>query len=494
VAVVIVVLVWNARLQTQRDLAESRRREAVQNLSKAREVVDHLVTRLAELKLKDMPQMELLRRDLLENAVKYYQDFARQSEDDPETRLELARAQRRLGDYYQQLDQRDAANNVLSEALASLESLNADFPGVASYRQELALANQSLAWGLSNSGKHSEAEILFQRTIDLLLQLAAEQPEEPAHQTILANTYCMAGINLAKMGRLQDRLDAFRRNKEVLQRVVAQHPEQPRYAQLLAMAEQNLALALIEFGQIHEGEEMLRAVLDIWKKAVADSPNDANARSKLAFTYGNFATVLRDGGKPQQAEAALRLAIELQQKLAVDFPRIPHRHMILAQDLDLLAALLIKRGEFAEAQRLLEESVRHQLTRRELEPGNSEALTTLSKTCFALAETLLRGQDHGTAARKANELSSLAPASQETQVKAASVLARCAALAEGDTTLPPAKRRETAQQYAARSVELLGKAVAGGMRSLDIVEKDQSFDALRSRADYKAVVQRVTKR
>jgi serine/threonine protein kinase/tetratricopeptide (TPR) repeat protein len=493
VAVVVVVFVWNARLQTQRDLAESRRLEAVRNLGKAREVVDHLVTRLAELKLKDMPQMELLRRDLLEDAVKYYQDFARQSEDDLETRLELCRAERRLGDYYLDLGQEDAAQKVVSEAVATLLALNAGFASEASYRQELALANQSLANCLSRSGKRSEAEALFQRAIDLLLPLVAQHPEEPVHQTILANTYGMAGINLGQMGRMQERLDAFRRSEEVLQQVVAQHAEQPRYAQMLAVTRQNVAGALMLFGRLQEAEDILRSIRDIWEKAVAESPNDVNARSKLALTYGNFAQVLRDGGKRQQAEEAFRRAAELQQKMAHDFPRTPHRHAVLAGVLESLAELLIKRGELVEAQLLLEDSVRHQQTRRELEPGDPKALEDLNKAYFALAETLLRRRDHVTAARKANELSALAPASQESQMKAASVLARCAALAESNTAWPDAKRRETAEQYAAQAVKLLGKAVADGMRSLDAVEKDPSFDILRKRADYKDAAQRVTK-
>jgi eukaryotic-like serine/threonine-protein kinase len=491
VAVMLVVLVWNARLQTQRDLADSRRQEAVANLSKAREVVDRLVTRLAELKLKDTPQMELVRRELFEDAVKYYEDFARQSEADPKIRLELGRTQRRLGNYYKYLSQQKLAKNVLNEALATLEALNADFPSVSEYRQELALATQSMGEFLSYSGELSRAQALLQRTVDLQSQLIGEHPDEPAFRTNLSGTYTRVGINCGKMGRPQDQLDAFRNSEQVLQALVRLYPDELGYAELLAVTRGNLAGALSVLGRQEEAEEVLRANLTFWEKMLTQS-SDKDARSKLALTVVNLGLVLREAGKLQRAEEAFRRAVDLQQKLADDFPRVPYRHAVLAVALDSLAGLLVTRGELAEAQRLFELSVRHQKTRQELEPNATAALQDLCKTYFTLAETLLRARDHTTGARRAVELSSLAPSSQETQVKAASLLARCATVVERDTGLPAIKRREAAQEYATRAVELLGKAVKDGLPSLESVEKDRSFDGLRSRSDYQKLLQRLT--
>jgi eukaryotic-like serine/threonine-protein kinase len=61
----------NVRLKRQRDLAESSRLEAVVNLRKARDAVDRLLTRVGELQLKDVPQVEPIWRALLEDALEF---------------------------------------------------------------------------------------------------------------------------------------------------------------------------------------------------------------------------------------------------------------------------------------------------------------------------------------------------------------------------------------------------------------------------------------
>ena len=79
----VVIGMANVRLKHERDLAEARRLEAVANLRKAREAVDRMLTRVSEERLKDIPQVEPVQRALLEDALEFYRDFARQAHDDP---------------------------------------------------------------------------------------------------------------------------------------------------------------------------------------------------------------------------------------------------------------------------------------------------------------------------------------------------------------------------------------------------------------------------
>jgi eukaryotic-like serine/threonine-protein kinase len=105
VAVLAVVLVYNVRLQRQRDATEERRREAVASLRKAREAADLMLTRVADEKLLDVPNMTPLRRRLLEDALQVYQDLALLASDDPDARCDTARAHRRLAIAYGDLGQ-----------------------------------------------------------------------------------------------------------------------------------------------------------------------------------------------------------------------------------------------------------------------------------------------------------------------------------------------------------------------------------------------------
>ncbi len=92
--------VSNVRLQRERDRAEARRLEAVANLRKAREAVDRMLTRVSEVQLKELPQVEPVQRALLEDAQEFYRNFVRQAHDDPEVLLEASQAYRRLGERY----------------------------------------------------------------------------------------------------------------------------------------------------------------------------------------------------------------------------------------------------------------------------------------------------------------------------------------------------------------------------------------------------------
>ena len=79
------------------------------NLRKAREAVDRMLTRVSEERLKDIPQVEPVQRALLEDALEFYRDFARQARGDPEVLLETSLAFRRLGGSYGWLGRREEA-------------------------------------------------------------------------------------------------------------------------------------------------------------------------------------------------------------------------------------------------------------------------------------------------------------------------------------------------------------------------------------------------
>ena len=65
-----------SRRASQRDRAEA-------NYQKARDAVDKLLTEVGQVSLKDVPQMEPVRRRLLESALQYYQGFLQQQGDVP---------------------------------------------------------------------------------------------------------------------------------------------------------------------------------------------------------------------------------------------------------------------------------------------------------------------------------------------------------------------------------------------------------------------------
>src|SRR5262249_1186790 len=78
------------------EAAQASEKEAVESLKGSLAAVDQMLTRVAEERLAGVPQMEPVRRDLLQDALNFYQKFLQKKGDDPGIRRETVQAYRRM--------------------------------------------------------------------------------------------------------------------------------------------------------------------------------------------------------------------------------------------------------------------------------------------------------------------------------------------------------------------------------------------------------------
>jgi hypothetical protein len=74
---------------------------------------------------------------------------------------------------------------------------------------------------------------------------------------------------------------------------------------------------------------------------------------------------------------------------------------------------------------------------------------------------------------------------------AAAALAQAIAVVEKDDKLPEAKRLAQVRAYGDRAVEMLRQAIANGYRDALRLEKDTDLDPLRSRRDFKELLEKL---
>ncbi len=148
---VILLAVSNVRIaaeqaQTRQALAaaEHERARAEANFAKARDAVDQMLTEIAEQRLADVPQLQPVRRAVLEKALHFYQGFLEEKGDDPKVRLETGRAYCRVGNIYNWLGQPGPSEKALRQGLELFDKLLAQFPDEPTYCQEAALACAAL--------------------------------------------------------------------------------------------------------------------------------------------------------------------------------------------------------------------------------------------------------------------------------------------------------------------------------------------------------------
>ena len=120
----------NVLVVRQRDRAE-------RNLAVAHTVVDEMYTQVAA-KLDDQEQMDDYQREILEKALKFYEQFALPQSGDARVRLEAGLIGIRVAEIRHRLGQGEAARSAYQQAIADLSRLVADDPSPPSHRHALA--------------------------------------------------------------------------------------------------------------------------------------------------------------------------------------------------------------------------------------------------------------------------------------------------------------------------------------------------------------------
>jgi tetratricopeptide (TPR) repeat protein len=143
-----------------RDLAteEKAKRQAESHFAKARKAVDDYFTKVSESQLLQVPGLQPLRRDLLQSALTFYQDFLKERGDDPALRGELAAAYLRVGKIRSEMREADEARKAYEQARALYEALTKAAPESVEWRHGLAqCCRGSVAEVGAGQSGHSES-------------------------------------------------------------------------------------------------------------------------------------------------------------------------------------------------------------------------------------------------------------------------------------------------------------------------------------------------
>src|SRR5262245_40500706 len=100
-----------------------------------------MLTRVAAIDLAQAPQMEPVRRDLLDRPLQSYRSFQHEQRSDPASGHEAGEACRRMGQISAQRGQTPRAEHGCGDAIRLLAKLVAEFPSEAKHRTALAYAN-----------------------------------------------------------------------------------------------------------------------------------------------------------------------------------------------------------------------------------------------------------------------------------------------------------------------------------------------------------------
>jgi tetratricopeptide (TPR) repeat protein len=508
----------------ERNHAEGQKRVAEANFQRALKAVDQMLTRVGEAKLLNVPQMEPVRRNLLQDALGFYQEFLRERGDSPFVRSEAASAYMRLGGIQLQLGQRNEAEETYRQAEALLEELSAESPGDPDFRHRLAVIHNNLGTLYQSTQRWPQAEAAFQKAVAVLEQLEREQPAVLRNRHDLAVHHANLIGLYQQMGKSGQAEAAFQKSIKLVDGLLAGDPKNEEYLTIQAADYGNAAMVYRGQGRNGEAKEACRKAVAVYEELIRDHPNVVAHQQRLAQAYNNLGLLYMWENEHANAEAAYRQSLALNEAILRDHPSVVSLINLVGASYGNTATHI---RESRSPEESLEWSARAVRTVEPLlarDPRDAQARSTLFYTFLGRARALLdlgRREEADKDWRRAIELSEGQPrmemqldrphplarlgehvqAAKEMETLLAEghtqalnlhtfswVYALCSAAAANDSRLPTAEREKLAERYGRRAVELLREAQAVGYFQdpgrLADMKDNKDFDPIRSRPDF----------
>jgi tetratricopeptide (TPR) repeat protein/serine/threonine protein kinase len=303
-------------------LTETRveRQRAEENFQRARAAVDQYFTQVSESQLLTVPGLQTLRRDLLNSALAFYEDYLASRGRDPGLRAALAAVHLKAARIHQELGNRAAAEKDYRVALRLYEDLTRADPVDVESRNGLAECHYGLA-AYEPIGKPRRDAL--ERSAAIRQELVATRPADTRLREDLARSYQALGESHLSGKQVKEGLASFLKARDIVASLVGDHMDYPAYRYDFAQNLAQIAECLCKLGR-HPDESVIRPMAIGHARAAYEQAPQLVAYGRL---YGHL--LMREGdnlgsqGRYEEAARSLQQAVELEEKLIRENPAVP---------------------------------------------------------------------------------------------------------------------------------------------------------------------------
>ena len=412
-----------------------------------------------------------------------------------------------------QYGQAGEAEAEAGKAVAQLEPLADTIPFEPNYRLWLAISWTHRGTALSTLGRSDDAEAAYRSSVKVLERLVADFPSNPDHRRRLIDAHGSLGRMLALTGRPAAAEAPFRAAAEAAARLAADYPSIATYQHKLAATRGNYGQVLLELKRPAEAEPVLQAAVATQEGLVMNDPDSVPFRTGLVYIRHAHAMCHRNLGRHADAEAVYRAALADAERVAAARPGEAQYAVLVAGQLGNIGMLIADSGRMADSVSWFDRSAAalgpafaknptEPTVRLYLRNAHQNRAIAFSKTgrhpeaeaawvlAFELTvpEGLLMLRSERVAARA--RAGRTAEVIKEVDVLAADPDCDAEGLYNLGSALALASAADPARrdEYAGRAIDLLKRAKAKGYTDLDKMAKEEDLAALRSRADFQALV------
>ena len=350
--------------------ATDARRQAEKSLETALHAVDQLLNRVADEDLAAVPQMEMLRQKLGNDAKVFVDRILEHCPGDDRGVFLRGRIHRTLGNINQVLHNDADAKMALRNARDDFRARRADAGMFEQISLELVLSNRSLGDVLTDSQEFDEALLAYDEAIEIGTELVTRFPESAEYVFELARTYTSLGVYHDRHGAADDAETTYRKSLEHHETARdLDSTSDPKHAQKLALVHNNLATVYGKKARFDDAISELGEAISIQETLVADHPEVPAYRKEYAQSRLNRGGALEGRRDWKSAETDIQAAIDVFDKLAGEFPATPaYRYQLAVSHREMARLDMIRDDRDAQA-----DSVAHfQKAIQSLEPLNAD--------------------------------------------------------------------------------------------------------------------------
>ena len=368
--------------------ARRQRDEAEQNFALALDSVDRMLIEVGNEDLVDVPQMAEVRKEILEDALEFYQEFIRRRGDDRRVASQLGRVHMLVGSIYEKLYRYDDAMASYQTATDLFEQLHRR--GAATARDLERLVDGYFSQGvvLVSKKRFQDAIAIFERAISHSQSQRGKRPND----VDLINEENKIRLMLGQVVAEKDARageEIYREALQMQRKLVSDHSEVIQYQDTLALICTDLAHCVgnktTGTKGRDEAEQLRLESLDIRKCVAAAFPNERRSRSKLAAAYNGLGKVYWEGNRYRLSAEMYRKGIDLQEQLLKQYPGYPHQKDRLGDLYGNLGVTLASFGKFTESKSSFESAIAIQRELCDENPEVAEHFEDLAKSLRSLA-------------------------------------------------------------------------------------------------------------
>jgi serine/threonine protein kinase len=357
--------------------------------------------------LRSVPNLEPLRKDLMAEALRYFERFLKQRGNDPALKAELAETHLRVGDLLRDTDAKMRALESYRQALVLRQAL-ADAEPSNRMRQSL-LADVYIKLSLVHKqlGQYPAAEETQQQAVVLRETIAAQQPGSVEAQILLVSGLNNLAVIYRETLRPTESLQVLERALTLLDRLRREAPKDQRALYHLSTVWGNIGILHHDGERPDQAREAYEKALQASKERLKHTKTTAQDQVDMGHFYLSLAHLHRNYQKPAEAASALEKALGLIKLAADDNPLMTSFQEELATTYKEMAHVKHLTDQRKEALALMDQARQIQEKVGKLYPAATPLHRSLADTWFHTGYFLAEAGNHDQAIRAYRECCSV---------------------------------------------------------------------------------------